>query len=155
MLGSPVPTFETGFKDASAATLRAFLKTNIVENGDMPGIGGELSTYSFIVLDIRSTEDGTCEVHYLWDHMPDREALEYVESEARHEWKVWRVKFRVAWPMLAGLWHAPEDMLDQFEDGVRAYVDENGVAQLPGIEQNEYEFPEFENRAPLGKGKVA
>lgn len=116
----------------------------------MPEVPGELSNSSFIVLDKRSIADLTCEVHYRYDHMPEGEWLEYDKALEIQEWKVWRVRFRMAWPLLAGLWHGPEDIFDMFEGGTKAYIDEKGVAQLAAVEQDTYEFPEFEDRAPLG-----
>jgi len=59
--------------------------------------------------------------------MPEGEWLEHDESKEIREWKAWRVRFRVAWPLLAGLWHVPEDVLDLIDEGQIAYVDENGV----------------------------
>jgi len=122
----------------------------------MPDIPGELSNSSLVVLDARSIVDHTCEVHYRWDHMPEGEWLEYDKGLEIQEWKSWRVRFRVAWPLLAGFEHGPEDIFDMFEAGEDAYIDEKGVAQLGFVEQDTYEFPEFEDRAPYGgQGKEA
>jgi hypothetical protein len=116
----------------------------------MPDIPVELLNSSFIVLDTRSIADSTCEVHYRYDHMPEGDWREHDKALEIQDWKMWRVRFRMAWPLLAGLWHGPEDVFELFEGGRNAYIDENGITQLPAVEQDTYEFPEFEDRAPFG-----
>jgi len=58
--GLPVPNFDTGVMNASASTLQDFVQTQINDMGDIPEAPGELSNYSFIFLDSRSAEYGTC-----------------------------------------------------------------------------------------------
>jgi len=147
-LGSPVAAFNTGFADATPATLQAFLEEHVKDKESFADFGGEIADLSYVVLDSRSAEDGNCEVHYRYDYIPDDE-----ENEVQ-EWKVWRVKFRVAWPLLAGLWHSPGDVFSFFENGRDAYTDANGVTQLAWLEQDKSEFPTLNDadRAPYGPG---
>jgi hypothetical protein len=102
------------------------------------------------VLDTRSNADWTCEVHHRFRRMPNVED-EWDSAKAIKTWKVFRVKFLIAWFLIQQL-EMGDDEIENMTDGKDQYVDRFGVLQMPWYEHDVLEFPSLENRAPYGIG---
>ncbi|KAM3064685.1 hypothetical protein ACMFMG_011284 [Clarireedia jacksonii] len=153
-LSVPPPSFTTGFKDASPTTLQKFIKENLEGRHEFPDFIGAIAWDEFVVLDERSAKDNTCLVYHRTQHMPEGSAEdEWDEEKLIYEWKVWRVKFLVAWNLVAGLSMGDDIVFSIWENENEAYTDEDGVFQLPYLEQDESQFPDLEDRAPWGADK--
>lgn len=146
------PSFETGFKDATPATLQAFMAEHVANRHKFPEYRGSIAWDEFVVLDSRSVEDkNTCLVYHRVKRMPEGSAEdEWDEEKLTCEWKVWRVKFLMAWWLVSGLNMGDDVMFDVFEDEKDTYTDKDGVLQMPYMEHDEHEFPDLENRVPWG-----
>jgi hypothetical protein len=148
-----VGDFTTGFENATPESLQSFVGEKVEGIDEFPNFVGEISFQTFVILDQRSTQDGTAIVYHLYRKMPEgSEEDEWDEDKLIREWKGWRVRFVAAWFLCANLWHSP-DLLDSIiEGGVNAYVDGQGVLQLAYFEQNEVELPNLGDRIPYGPG---
>ncbi|PQE17221.1 hypothetical protein CJF31_00005618 [Rutstroemia sp. NJR-2017a BVV2] len=152
-LSNPAPSFITGFKDVSPTTLQTFIKENLEGQYDFPNFRGNIEWDEFVVLDKRSAKDNTCLVYHRLQYMPEGSAEdEWDKEKLIYEWKVWRVKFLVAWQLVAGLSMGDDVEFSIWEDEKKAYTDENGVLQLPYLEQDKSEYPDLEDRVPWGPG---
>lgn len=106
-----------------------------------------------MVLDERSAKDHTCVVYHRIETMPEGSAEdEWDEEKLIFEWRFWRVKFLLAWHLCVSLNNGDDVVFDIWEDEKDAYVDEDGVFQLPYLEHNDAMFPELDNRVPWGPG---
>ncbi|TGO50354.1 hypothetical protein BCON_0185g00050 [Botryotinia convoluta] len=148
----PSPSFTTGFQDASPETLQKFMVENVVDRHDFPDFEGGIEWYQFVVLDSQSAEDkSTCLVYHCVKRMPEDSAEdEWDEKKLVSEWKVWRVKFLVAWWLISGLCMNDQALFQVFEDEKDTYTDKDGVLQMPYLENDEYEYPDLEHRVPWG-----
>ncbi|KAH6678034.1 hypothetical protein B0J14DRAFT_505048 [Halenospora varia] len=164
-LTKPITTFETGFGNASSETLQAFVKQNVSlkeQNPESARIKYDIWPDDFIELDERSVKDGTCVFHHY--HEDDGEEDDDEESEDEDEvedeapvgkWMTWRVKFVAAWNIWSGFWHRSDLMLEEIQKNTRIYyVDENGVLQDAGLENDVDELPDLEERVPYGPDPV-
>lgn len=96
---------------------------------------GSLACDQFVVLDERSAEDNTCLVYHRTSTMPEgSDEAEWDEEKLLHEWKVWRVKFVVAWQVCATVCQGDDVITTLWADKTKAYWDENGIFQLPHLE---------------------
>lgn len=83
--------------------------------------------------------------------MPEDSAEdEWDEVKLINEWKVWRVKFLMAWWLITGLNNNDDVMFDVMEDEKDTYTDHEGVLQMPYMEHDEHEYPDLENRVSWG-----
>ncbi|KAB8300365.1 hypothetical protein EYC80_000548 [Monilinia laxa] len=145
-------SFPTGFKDATPETLQKFMAENVVGRHKFPDYRGSIAWDEFVVLDSRSTEDKTtCLVYHRVQRMPEDSADdEWDEEKLIYEWKVWRVKFLMAWWLITGLNNNDDALFDVMEDEKDTYTDYDGVLQMPYMEHDEHEYPDLENRVSWG-----
>ncbi|QSZ35506.1 hypothetical protein DSL72_008376 [Monilinia vaccinii-corymbosi] len=148
----PDPSFPTGFKDATPEALQKFMEENVIGRHAFPDYRGSIAWNEFVVLDSRSAEDNnTCVVYHRVQSMPDDSAGDEWDAEKLiSEWRVWRVKFLMAWWLIAGLNNNDDVMLDVMEDEKDTYTDKDGVLQMPYMEHDEHEYPDLQNRVPWG-----
>jgi hypothetical protein len=112
---------------------------------------GAIAWDQFVILDERSVKDNTCLVYHRKSYMPEGpDEDDWIEEKLIHEWMVWRVRFVVAWNLVAGLSMGDDVVFSIFENKKDAYLDEHGVFQLPYLEQHVSLFPDLEDRAPWG-----
>lgn len=124
---------------------------NVVGRQTFPNCRGAIARLEFVVLDPRSIEDNTCLVYHRVDRMPeDSPGDEWDEDKIILEWKVWRVKFLVAWWLITGLGFADDVMFDTMEDEKDTYTDKDGGFQMPYKEHDMHEHPDLENCVPWG-----
>ncbi|RAL67443.1 hypothetical protein DID88_008198 [Monilinia fructigena] len=118
-------SFPTGFKDATPETLQNFMAENVVGRHKFPDYRGSIAWNEFVVPDPRSAEDKTtCLVYHHVQRMPEDSADdEWDEEKLIYEWKVWRVKFLMAWWLITGLNNNDEAMFDVMEDENNTYTD--------------------------------
>ncbi|PQE23554.1 hypothetical protein CJF31_00006197 [Rutstroemia sp. NJR-2017a BVV2] len=130
-LSNPPPSFTTGFKDASPSTIQTFIKENLEDRHEFPDFIGAIAWDEFVILDERSVEDNTCLVYHRLSRMPEgSDGVEWDKEKLIHEWKGWRVKFLVAWALVAGLSMADDVVFSIWEDEKDAYWDEHGHTTL-------------------------
>ncbi|KAH8662828.1 hypothetical protein BGZ60DRAFT_412075 [Tricladium varicosporioides] len=163
-LTKPVTAFESRFENASAETLQVFVKENISldeQNPNSARIKFDIWPDDFIELDERSTKDGTCIFHHYHEESEeDEESEDRDENEDEGgapvgEWMTWRVKFLAAWNIWSGFWHRSDLMLEEVQKNTRNYyVDENGILQDAGLENDVNELPDLEERVPYGPDPV-
>ncbi|PQE19133.1 Amino acid permease protein [Rutstroemia sp. NJR-2017a BBW] len=139
-LSLPPPSFTTGFKDASPTTIQTFIKENLEGRHEFPDFGGAIEWDEFVILDERSVKDNTCLVYHRTSRMPEGSYdVDWDKEKLIYEWQCWRVKFLVAWGLIAELNFADDVVFSIWEDKKDAYWDEHGVFQLPYLE--EYTHP--------------
>jgi len=144
--------FVTGFENATPKYLQEFIASNIDYENKYLDFKGTIEKRMFIILDAQSSVDGTCLLYFYWseDVSPDEDANDNVSTEWTEEWKVYRVKFLMAWHLASSLWHRADLVFRGFKDMKKNYVDANGILQFPGIE-HEHEFdPPLETMVPYG-----
>ncbi|KAI9642134.1 hypothetical protein NHQ30_008936 [Ciborinia camelliae] len=150
-LSNPPPSFTTGFKDASPTDLQTFMKEKAEGQREFPDLDCSLAKNEFVVLDERSARDDTCLVYHRMSSMPEGSAEdEWDEESLVHEWKVWRVKFLVAWHLCVSLDNGDDVVFSIWEEEKAAYVDRDGIFQLAYLEQDRDMFPDLENRVSWG-----
>ena len=149
-----IEPFETGFLDAPLETLFQFVRERRPSESEQRELQMTIDDTIFAVLDSRSSRDGTVAIyHYYW-RMP-KECFEEDEDPwdpelAFNQWIEWRVKFLVAGYWVTALWFMPD--YEGFEINKGTYIDENGVLQLPHMENSEVELPGLkeEEKVPWG-----
>ncbi|KAB8291585.1 hypothetical protein EYC80_006385 [Monilinia laxa] len=118
--------FQTGFLDASQATLATFVRS-------APQVDPYcFSRNTFAVLDSRSIEDQTVVLWTYLETMPAEiaERGEWDESKKIVEWKDFRVEFNVACWVVGVLETTPQLFVEIVEKGQGAQVDGNGVLKV-------------------------
>lgn len=155
-----IEPFINGFENADPETLQDFVLSNCAPDNSYPNFKGEISNEMFVVLDDRSAQDNTCLLYFLYEvpaelagpEVGDEEGVEYYE-DSELIWKIWRVKFLVAWMLSANLWFNPSLTFGLWAKGEKDYyIDERGVLQYADFEQTgEFDPPLMEvDKVPYG-----
>lgn len=125
---------------------------NVVGRYEFPDYEGSLAWNEFVVLDSQSAEDkNTCLVYHCVQRMPEGSPEdEWDEEKLIRTWKVWRVKFLMAWWLISGLESNDSVLFDIMEDGKDIYTDKDGILQWPYMEHDEHEYPDLKIRVAWG-----